>query len=489
MSTALYLALSHAATSTTVTLSGGTDVFTGVSFRVTKCELGTAPIYTGLTPQRGFYSPVQCAVTVEVLGATADACWSNLSNIYKLFALAQDWYSGNPTQGPVLISFSPDGSTTTSSGSPLTAVLTRPVGQGVQVPNQEPSYSSTGGFTLPGVVLTFERQGEWCYPYSSSSASDYFISAASATNVVVTSASLSALSPGSIPRPAGFGLFLTSGSLGGFTNRPNGALAITSGSSGITVATITASGGQFTRVADSANFPRSGSSITRFTPTGTTVQTLSGIDSGSNLDKSRPVYVLSVRNNSTSYSYRIRLKVYDFTNTGYQYTTWRIVDGSTTNARLVFFPAIEKAYASSGTIDMDVVASASGGTIDFNYLAVIDSSDPGTAIFNYGNTTLPEVVFRNALISDDRSDVIFATSSTAASLTTTAHPTRMPGASTGNALPLTYYSGTTPVIYGDTVYMLAMVSSGSLWCQSTSGSAINTLQHVVMRRNTTVTPR
>lgn len=482
MSTALYLALSHAATSTTVTLSGGTDTFTGVSFRVTKLDIGVAQLVPGAITRRSSYGSVNCSIGIEILAASADACWSTLNNIYKLFSIAQDWYNGTPFATPVLINFSPDGSTTTSDVSPLTSVLMRPIGQGITLTSHEPTRGSAG-WTLSGVTLSFERQGEWCYPYSSASAYNEVSSASTASTARTQTITLSAASTTDIPHPLGISLYRAGVGTGG-SPKFNGTLLMTESASALQIAVVTGSGSGFSSVADTGNFPLSGSLITRCTPTSTTTFTLLNAVGASTLTENmiRPVFFLSLRNNSTSYSYRVRLRLSYSGSGNYTYTPYRVVDGSTTNVRVFAFPGEVKGMTDNSNIDVQVVASASGGTLDLNAIAVLDSAEKSSQVISFGDTGV-NIVYRNPLINDDRAAVTFDEPGTGNEHTYT-HRTA----------PTTIWksrilSATTPVIYGNTMYAAPMVSTAGYWAPITSASAQATMTIKVMRRDITLTPR
>lgn len=483
MSTALYLALSHAASSTTVTLSSGTDVFTGVSFRVTKLDLGVAQLFPGAIMRRSSYGSVNCTIGVEILAASADACWSTLNNIYKLFAIAQDWYNGTPLATPVLINFSPDGSTTTSDASPLTAVLMRPVGQGISLTSQEPTRGSAG-WTLSGVTLTFERQGEWCYPYSSASAYNEASTASTASTARTQTITLSAASTTEIPHPLGVSVYRAGAGTGG-SPKFNGALLMSESASAIYNYAVVGTGTGFSSVADVSNFPLSGSLITRFTPTSTSGFTLTNATGASTSAKymQRPVFVVSLRNNSTSYSYRMRLRMsYEGGSANYVYTPWRVIDGSTTNTRLITFQGPSKSFEDNSYVDLILVASASGGTLDLNSISIIDSAEKSSQVIAFGDTGF-NFVYRNALINNDRSTMALAPAGTGLESSTTV------SASVNSAYPGRLISGVAPVMYGNTMYVSPIVSYGTYWAPITSASAQATMTIKLMRRDITLTPR
>ncbi len=474
MSTGLWLQLHHAQTSTTVTLSPGTGVHPTSGFVVTDAKLGVAsPLTVGLS-RRGSYAPVSCEVTCSLLGATAEAVWAALDDVNKIMSLAALWNSGKQGIDPVLIRLSPIGSTTTTNsvGSDLTAVMLRPTGGGVSVDVSKPLRSSQGGgFQLDGIKLTFERQGEWQYVYNSASGAERVAGTAAATNTTIQLLSFTAVTPQYVRAPGGLAL-----ATGTSVNSFNGLLAMSSNGNSIQIANITYTGGNFATVAD-GRLPRSGSNAIRFTPADTSVNTTNSVMSVSSVD--RPVFVLSVRNNSAGgHQYRVRLRI-DDGGIPFTYTAWRVIDDANTNCRHVVFPAVGLVYGKVYTVRIEVAASATGSTLDFNYIAHMDSAEYTSQMFRFG-AAFGKMVIRSPLINDDREMAAFE-----GSYTNDYNAT----ARTSNARALPILSGTPPLISSDGVYVLAMVHSGGYWAQRTGANALDTIQYVAMRRRISVTPR
>lgn len=473
MSTGLYLNLSHAASSLNLTLSDGTAVMGTQTYFVTAADLGAAVPAVGSFPMRGNYQPVSCSLTVSIQASTADAVWAALNDIYKAMALASLWWVGTPSATPVIISMSPPGSTTTGSGTPLTAVMMRPIGVGIDLANNKPVRSSGLGFQLDGITITFERQGEWCFPFSSGAGTDRVTGSATATNTTVQTLAFTGVTPTDIRRPGTIAVVT-----GSSTNSFNGLLAMAGNSNSIQIANFTYTGGRFALAAD-ATFPRAGGGqVVRFTSTTTSVETATGLMNVSSVD--RPRFVLSVRNNTAGYTYRVRL---GFADTGGAYpiiyTPWRTVDDSTTNARHVVFPSVGLVYGLIYAVRLEISASAVGGTFDINYLAHVDSGDPSAQMFRFG-TAFGKAVIRNPLIADDRLLVGFE-GAYANEYNVTSR--------TANARTLPLLSARPPFISTDTVYMLAMVHASNYWVQRTGAPAVDTIQYILNRRRTSITPR
>lgn len=474
MSTGLWLQLAQSQTSTTVTLSDGTGAIGSANYHVVSADLGAAaPIVGGLSG-RGSYAPVACSVKLKIIGSTPDACYGYLDNLYKLFSLVSIWASGVEGVDPTLIRFSPPGSTTTGSTSTtdLTAVVLRAINGGVNVQNTKPVRSSAAaGYEIDGVTLTFERQGEWCYYFNAASAVERVAGTLSATNTTIQLLSLTAATPAHVKFPAGVAL-----STGTSVSSFNGIIAISSNVNSIQISNITYTGGNFATVAD-GRLPRSGSNAIRFTPTDTSVNTTGSVMSVSSVD--RPVFVISVRNNSAGgHQYRVRLRI-DDAGMPVQYTTWRVIDDSDTNCRHIVFPAVGLVYGKLYGVRVEVAASATGSVLDFNYIAHWDSAEYTTQAFRFGSV-FGKMVIRNPLITDARGIAAFE-GSYANDYNVTAR--------TANARALPLYSAAPPFISADGVYMLAMVHSGGYWAQRTGANALDTIQYVAMRRRITITPR
>lgn len=474
MATGLWLQLAHAQTSTTVTLSDGTGAIGSANFHVTSADLGTAaPIIGGLSG-RGSYAPVVCSVKGKIIGATAEACYGLVENLNKLFSLAAIWASGVEGVDPVLVRFSPPGSTTTgiTSTTDLTAVVLRPIGGGVNVALTKPVRSSAAaGYEIGDLDLRFERQGEWCYYFNAASAVERIAGTSAATNTTVQLLSLTAGPTQHIKAPAGVAL-----STGASVNSFNGIIAMSSNANSIQIANITYTGGNFATVAD-GRLPRSGSNAIRFTPTDTTVNTTNSVMSVSSVD--RPVFVVSVRNNSAGgHQYRIRLRI-DVSGLPVKYTTWRVIDDANTNCRHVVFPAIGLVYGTVHSVRIEVAASATGSMLDFNYIAHYDSAEYTTQAFRFGSA-FGKMVIRNPLMTNGRGIQAFEGSYTNDYDVTSR---------TANARALPLYSAAPPWMSSDGVYVLAMVHSGGYWAQRTGANALDTIQYVAMRRRISITPR
>lgn len=474
MSTGLWLQLHHNQTSTTVTLSPGTAVVGGTGWYVTDAKLGVAsPLTVGLS-RRGAYTPVQCEITCSYVGASADAVWGALDDVNKIMSLAALWNAGKQGIDPVLIRLSPIGSTTTtnSAGSDLTAVMLRPIGGGVFVdPNKPMRSSASGGYQLDGIKLTFERQGEWQYVYNSASGAERVAGSASATNTTIQLLSFTAVTPQHVRAPGGVAL-----AMGTSVNSFNGLVAISSNTNSIQIANITYTGGNFATVAD-GRLPRSGGNAIRFTPADTTVNTTGSVMTVGSVD--RPVFILSVRNNSVGgHQYRVRLRI-DDGGIPFTYTTWRVIDDANTDCRHIVFPAVGLVYGKTYTVKIEVAASATGSVLDFNYVAHIDTAEYTTQMFRFG-AAFGKMVIRAPLLNDDREMAAFE-----GSYTNDYNATSR----TSNARALPILSGTPPWISADGAYMLAMVHSGGYWAQRTGANALDTIQYVAMRRRISVTPR
>lgn len=476
MATGLWLKFDHAQTSTAVTLSAGTGVIGATAYHVTDVDLGVAaPLLAGIS-RRGNYTPVSCSVTCTIVGATADAVWAALDGLYKIMSIAALWASGKAGIDPVLIRFSPPGSTTTIgvAGSDLTAVMLRPINGGVQVDVSRPMRSSAnGGYELKGVKITFERQGEWQYVFTPGSGSERVYGTATATNATIQLLSMSAVTPQHVRMGAGVSL-----NVGTNANTFNGLVAMSGNVNAIAISEFTYASAPFSAVSDGLLPKRGTGQVSRFTPVSTAGTILPGTLGVVNV--TRPIFILSARNNSSSYQYRVRVRISSPTATsGYIYTPWRVIDGSTTNARLVVFPAIGHIYNYSTTADVEVAASAVGGTCDFNFLAMVDSAEYTAQVFRFGDAR-DQMVIRSPLINDDREMAAWR-EGYANDYNATER--------TASTYRLNVLSGAPPFLATDGAYVLAMVHSGQYWAQRTAANALDTIQYGLMRRRMTVTPR
>lgn len=153
-------------------MTDGTDT---VTFQDATGALANWQLQTeGWTPQiagvrqselagSGPYGEVVETITCNVIGTTAALCYANLETLTRLLDKASRWWLKNESISPVLLKYAPQGSTISSTATPLVATVLGRVGDEPLNGTALPKDMGEAGilFEIDGVTITFARQGVW----------------------------------------------------------------------------------------------------------------------------------------------------------------------------------------------------------------------------------------------------------------------------------------------------------------------------------------
>lgn len=336
---------------------------------------GWVPSVAGLRAStlggRGPYSEVVEEMTLDITGATAAACYTNLNTLARLLDQAESWAKGKNVSA-VLIKYAPIGSTVSSDSTPLQAVIMgRAEGDGTLGLGLSPKWHQSGlTFVISGVRVRFIRRGLWLLSTTADSSS--------ATN----NGSLAAIDFGSsLTTPGPTKLLISDYANGAGTDA--GFLILTKGSAS-KLAVVDPSGGTasgWTSVNESANYAQF-TNVLRYTPGATTESTSGSVSitiASGNVNGLVALFA-PIRNNSSSTSFLVRTKlngsdawmtpyVYIAPYSGAAAPTW------------VFLGVVGVSAVTS--VKVMATASAASGTIDFGAIAAVDVLYPHTYVLAY----------------------------------------------------------------------------------------------------------
>lgn len=328
-----------------------------------EADIGLATLRPGALGGGGPYTEVACVITVTVTGGCRENVYDRLTTLWALLDQAQRWWRGENVS-PVTITAQAAG----SSEKALSAIVLRrndpdaPLG----IP---PIYEVTTGpkinFAAQGIELRFIRRGQWLDAEVSASGS-----AANVANVFTV-----ALTDHPVASPYDFtGLFTMTGTQtvpASFLilTRESDLIAITNASA------ATASG--YTTVNDSANNPRGGTNILRYTAS-TTNEALSGtitLGLGAPGTYLKMALFATIRTNTVGVTWRLRAS------TRYGSTPVLGID-YVANPRPIFL-GIVAAPDTDDTMTVQIgltSSSAASPTFDIDYLVGVAVDDETTAV-------------------------------------------------------------------------------------------------------------
>lgn len=313
---------------------------------------------------RGIYDEVEETITFDVVDTTAGGCYTRLATLTKLLLQTNRFARGEAVTA-VKLQYSPDGATTSSSGSPLEALVVgtpddNPAGIGLA-----PTIDQTGyQYMIEGVSITV-RRSVWILGSEAQTSS-------STNSGTIASLTFAADVPYLSPTDAIYYLYMG-------REVPQAFFVLGSGSSSIQVVaaadtTGSPSGTGYSYAAD-ANQPRNGSTVMRYTPVSTSESFSRCFNKISLTEGKRYSVLVSVRNNSATTSFGIRIGILY---AGYVYTALyteqRTVSPSTGPAWISLGTFVSPV---SGTADVTpelaLIASAASGSIDVDSIAIVET--------------------------------------------------------------------------------------------------------------------
>lgn len=313
---------------------------------------------------RGPYADVVEDVSCNIRNTTGELVYSNLDTLVRLLDKAERWWLRNELISPVILKYVPQGSTIHSIATPMQAIVLGRAGSdelnGVGLPQNANDAGMI--FEIRGVKVLCLRRGAW------TGTTDTPTATASAANPTVHTKAFAATHPINSPMDltiAGFDRTATPIIKGGY-------LCVGSNVNDIQFNQGSLVAG-YTSVADAANLAKFGT-IVRYTPTVTT-PVASG--SGALTAISGQVAVIAVvRNNSATTSFQMRADLYG--QGGNISTPYVTIDTSSLLPRMILLGTVNGTTLSS--VGFTVQASAASGTLDINYLLVVNLRDETCAI-------------------------------------------------------------------------------------------------------------
>lgn len=431
---------------------------------------------------RGQYTDVEEEITVDVTGQNAPECYANYAMLEQLLNQAERWYLGERNLNPILLKYSPKNASVSSISNPLIAVVYGPTpGSQVSGLTASPKFNEAGNYyVIEGVRIRFVRQGELLgpLPTTGSGTTERITSGPATENTVLKDLTFTGTAPSARYPMAYRALFSGAGA------GANGHILIAKKNGSNNNINVGSAGGlgpsaPFSDFNDSSADPRQGTNVLRFTPASTAVQTTPTITSCNQFQ--RATCVISLRNNSTTTSFKIRAKFNPSTSsTLTQYSPWEVLDISSTGVRfLVLGPAGLLPNVSYG-ITLEIQASAASGTMDVNYVAVINDGDPYSQAITFDNGARGPII-RSPLIADDLD--VFAMTSPSNEMTDTLE-------TAPNTSHVPTFMALKPIFgFGNVMQVLVCAHEGTtLWHPNNAG-AVAQIEHRLYRRLTYLTPQ
>lgn len=424
-----------------------------------------APAIAGLRKStlggRGPYNDVVETWDLNIRGADAATALANLETLTRLLDQAERWWRmGQNIFSPVLLKYTPQGSTLFTTANPAEClVLGRAGGDetaGVSLPvifNDVGMY-----YEIRGVRLKFIRAGQWLNPTAET------VSSGASNNPSLLNPSLATNQP--ISSPTKIQVAWSSTFWGTSSLTPvvlygdSGYLLLLEAESGSLGANVTS-------VADAANKARGGN-VARYTPVNTNLNLIIGLDLGSagmSSSARRFAVYAAVRNNSGSTTWSLQVAL----QSGAIFPSAPLVpiDVSTTNPRIVFLGTVASPIG-LGQLLISAQASAASGTLDIDYVAVVavDTERSGAlAVFRSGVGGLSPLVIDPQPLTNIAPAVTIGTQ------------------------PMRYNGDAMIQSAGLGVFVVMLQTTNNYWVMTDSGGTVLTNTLTLTRNNAYLSPR
>lgn len=435
-----------------------------------------SPAMHGAVPplmRSGLYGDVVETMRISITGSTPAQALANLRTLTTLLEQAQYWRRGYSV-APVFLHYSPGGGTVSSVSDPLRAIITGyapGASSAITLPSEFDGPRLLNSRWIIDATLSFSRS-EWrlARPTTSSPTTLRVSVGPTADNSVIRTLTFTG------PEPAHYYPLCYSLEQGTSTIGTTGMILFATSSSALDIrdATSVTGSGEWTIVSDAANLARGAGNVVRFTPATTSVSTSPAWGGLSAMR--RPMFMIMMRNNSSTITYRLRVRI---SHTSYDaYTRWRVVP-TTTSPFILTIPATDIQPNLVHSVRLEVAATATGSSLDINSIAILDADSPTSQMLSL-SSYFGRFVARHSLIRDDRTHIALRNhgaddvNATIESVSTAEH--------------LVTYSPAGLFGRGNTMYVLPLLTSGSRWAQSTSGGALDTITHRLTRRPVYLVP-
>ncbi len=422
-----------------------------------------AGIRTSQLAGRGPYADIEEDLTCNIRNTTAALCWQNLDTLVRLLDKAERWWLRNEPIAPVLLKYAAQGSTIHDHViTPMQAIVLGRVGSGELNGVDLPQDVNDAGmlFEIYGIKIQCLRRGAWVGKNDTTGAS------ATAANPTVMTRAFVATHPINSP------VDLTIAGFNGTTTPTIQAGYLCVGSSVNDIQILEAesgAAGAFTSVADAPNNARGGN-VLRYTPAVTTPVTCASI--ALSLIGGSCAVIAAVRNNSatTTFLLQANLSGFGFTTSTPQY----LIDTSTALPRLVLL-GVAGNNAANG-VTLTVTASAASGTLDIDYLIVVNLRDETVAILAHDAVSLAGAGAGNASLAFDFNPLLDQ------------NPRVFVAGSAGN-VPLVY-RGPMPILTaGINIYATWTATNGASWRFTTTAPAVLAVSLNATRYRSYVSPQ
>lgn len=395
---------------------------------------------------QGPYDTVVEDIPVRVFGTSAADAYAKVEVLNRLLDQAQRWWKKKQSVNPVTLRYSPPGATISSAGAPLRTMILGRADTNTSMLSLPATFNKlANGYIIDGIRLRILRRGAWSGPADATGASG------SAANGSVISQAFSV----SHPISSALGV-----EIGGFTKTSTpiikaGFLCVGSQSSDIQV--VEAEGGTatgFTSVNDAANLAR-GTNVLRYTPT-TTSPATSGAISLTPTGGAPVAVIAAVRNNSPTTQFLLHANLAGVVGAGA--TPDVLIDTSSQQPRLVRLGTVVGSVLS--TVSLTATALAAAGTLDIDFLILVNLRDETCAIVTNDDISLANLVttgvatlFMGFFPASDRAPLVYA-------------------GGVGGSVPGSYGGALPFQSIGQNVYALWTAPNGQYWRFTNTSNAI-----------------
>lgn len=465
----------------TITFYDGLTVPTGAGYRLDAYTPAVADMAEEDAPGRGNYEEVVENLSVTVIGTSVPDCYSKIHALVQALEQSERFGRGERNLGAVNLQYSPKGATVSSDTNPLNRLLLGRAPDGGAMWELPSDFELLAGTNLVarGIRIRVRAQGEWLYtkPTTGSGTTERVTSGPATENTVVKDLTFTGTAPlGRYPL-AYHVLFSGAGS------GMNGLILLARKNGANNNIVVGAAGGlgpgaPFSDFNDASNDPKQGTNVLRFTPAGTTAQVTPTITNCSQFQ--RATVIINFRNNNAT-TYKVRARFNPATSSAQiVYSPYETIDAVNTQCRFLVMAPTGLLPGVAYGITLELTASTASGTLDINYVAVINEGDPYTQAIVLENGGR-NVVIRSPLISDDLDVLALSAPSNALTdtLETAPNTAWVPTLSAVRAL----------FGFGNTMQVLVCMNEGGALWHPNNGGAVAQIEHRLFRRLTYLTPQ
>jgi len=338
---------------------------------------GSAAMRDDMFGGHGPYMEVEDELILNITGETASAAFANLRRLAQHLEQAERWQNGENVE-PVVLQYSPVGSTVSSIANPLQwVILGRAAGDQTSGIQLSPTFNRTlRAFMLEGVRVRFMRHGDGKQTTVSASS----VATVNGDLVTITN-------PAALAFPGPTKLIITNiFKRANFDSPVFVLLAEDANDISIQDAEDFDNAGAFISVADSARLARN-TNVLRYTPTGT-AKVVSGGGSGfpetQTLDTLIAVFA-NIRNNSSTASYTVWARIFSVAahrTVQFRETPGVVINAGATAPKWYFLGLIGFA-AQADFAALAVQASAVDASLDIDTVLFLNLRNPNSGVIEF----------------------------------------------------------------------------------------------------------